>query len=96
MKLTDDDVREILTASRSGASLARRFGKSRQAISQIRLGITYAEVAPEIPRRSRSKSCRGCRFWRDGVDPCSQGVLDVIKEGPSFAADCEFFEPRAE
>ena len=94
MRLSSDDVHLILTSSESGCSMARRFGISKQAISQIRLGRTYRTVSPEVARRAPAKSCTSCRFWRSGMDPCSQGIPDVISEGPAFAADCDFFDQR--
>jgi len=75
--------------------MARRFGISKQAISQIRLGRTYRTVSPEVARRAPFRSCTSCRFWRNGMDPCSQGISDAISKGPTFAADCDHYEPRA-
>jgi hypothetical protein len=74
--------------------MARRFGISKQAVSQIRLGRICRSIAPDLPRRAPAKLCTGCRFWRGGSDPCSQGMPDPVYEGKTFAADCDLFEQR--
>ena len=95
MTLTDADIRWILTSTESLTALARRFGKSKQAMSAIRLGRTHQDLAPDLPRRAPARYCHDCRHWRGGSDPCSQGIPDPINEGVAFAADCDHYEPRA-
>jgi hypothetical protein len=94
-KLTEADVRLILTTDKSLRVLSRQLGKSKQTISQVRLGLTHKSLAPDLPRRAASKSCLCCEYWREGLDPCSQGLPDPIDEGPSFASDCDFYELKA-
>ena len=92
MPLTENDVRLILTSPESLASLASQFGKSKQAISQVLLGITHQGLAPDLPRRAPARSCHSCRSWRFAPDPCFEGIPDAVTEGPSFARDCEFYQ----
>ena len=94
MPLTEADVRWILTSDESLNALARRFGKSKQAMSAIRLGRTYRHLATDLPRRLPARSCYSCHSWRGTIDLCSQGVPDVASEGPSFARDCELYQPQ--
>jgi hypothetical protein len=94
MPLTEDDVRLILTSPESLASMARQFGKSTQAISQVRLGITHQNLATDLPRRAPARSCHSCRSWRVAPDPCFEGIPDAVTEGPRFARDCEFYQPQ--
>ena len=91
MPLTEADVRWILTSGETLDALARRFGKTKQAMSKIRLGRTYRHLAPDLPR---ARSCHYCDSWRGIIDLCSQGVPDVASEGPSFARDCELYQPQ--
>jgi hypothetical protein len=94
MPLTDDEVRWILTSDESLNALARRFGKTKQAMSSIRLGRTYQHLATDLPRRLPARSCYSCHSWRGTTDLCGQGVPDVASEGPNFARDCELYQPQ--
>jgi hypothetical protein len=99
MPLTPANVRLILTSPEPGAALARQLDATKQAVSQVRRGITHRNLFPDLPRRARKAAsdryCHDCRHWRGGSDPCSQGIPDPIEEGPFFAADCDHYEPRA-
>lgn len=56
MKLAPSDVEAILVAAMAGerqVALARRFGVSESSISQILAGHVWADVRPDLPRRSR-------------------------------------------
>jgi hypothetical protein len=95
--LTDVDVRLILETRESHSAMARRFGRSREAIRQIRTGRLYRHLAPEIPRWEAGAgraSCYRCRYWEGVADAgcCGFGFPDPIEEGPSFARDCSSFE----
>lgn len=87
--LPPEQVRLILLSSDSDSSLARRFKRSRPAIANLRTGRSYADLWPEIPRRSPPRSCHDCQQWLHGR--CSLGFPDPELEGPGFAADCESF-----
>ena len=89
---TEDEVRLILPSPESRASLASQFGKSKQTISHVRLGITHQGLAPDLPRRAPARSCHSCRSWRFAPDPCFEGIPDAVTEGPTFARDCEFYQ----
>jgi hypothetical protein len=95
-RLSPEEIRLVLTSSESLNTLARQLGKSKQALSQIRLGRTHQKMFPELPRRNLYGSCYFCRYWRGGLDPCSQGVPDPVEEGPRFGADCDHFRLKAD
>lgn len=86
--LTDNAVVDILESKVSDAKAGKKYGISRQSVQQIRRGNTYANVRPEIPRRS-NQSCRKCEHWRK--DCCSFGFPDPIEEGPQAARDCSLY-----
>lgn len=98
--LSEADVRLILTAhDRTLASLGREFGRSGEAIRCVRIGESYADVLPELPRwisGSRpSVSCHQCCHWEPGAPPsCAMGFPDPVDDGPLFAVECELFSPR--
>jgi hypothetical protein len=88
--LSPEQVRRVLLSTGSDSEVGRQFGLSHTAIANLRLGRTYAELWPELPRRSPARSCRACRHWRS--DHCNMGFPDPIEEGVKFAAECELFE----
>lgn len=95
-RLTDDEVRMILERRNiSARRLANDLGRSAEAICQVRAGISYRNVLPEIPRwgarKSMRASCHACVHWRSR---CVMGFPDPEEEGPGFAADCSLFEQR--
>lgn len=51
-KMTSDAVLDILTSPETGRALARKWGVTPGAISQVRTGKTYRNEHPEIPRTS--------------------------------------------
>jgi hypothetical protein len=89
--LTLEKVHAILTDRRhTDAELAAQMGVSRQAVSQVRLGRSWSNVYPELPRRGDWISCVNCKHWRH--DECDLGFPDPIEEGPAFASDCDLYE----
>ena len=76
-KLTEAEVRLILTDERSGAELARELGVTHQAVNQVRTGKTHQRVLPELPRvvpevrnykrlpiiRSTKETCQDCALY---------------------------------
>ena len=90
-RLTDRQVRLILTSPRSLKSLAAELGVSDETIRKVRLGLSYADVAPRLPRqRPGAPSCERCSSWGDGA--CREGFPDPLEEGPAFARDCDLYD----
>jgi hypothetical protein len=100
-KLTIEAIEEILTSPLSAAKLAKRFGVSRQSVTQVRNGVTYRHVLPDLPRHLDKRSCTRCQFGvlqhvsrkpgdRHYLDAwrCSLGFPDIIEHGPQFAREC--------
>lgn len=92
-------MREILLGHGvSHLEMARRVGRSPEAIRQLRYGITHAKLLPEIARWGQDAttvqvsgpSCYCCQHWRSG---CTFGFPDPTVEGPGFARDCHLYEP---
>lgn len=100
-KLTPADVVYILQSTENNSTLAVQFNVTRQAISLIRNGKAWTEVAPEIPRipirvsdtvrkdyLAKAKHCSRCAEFQHGE--CSYGFPEAIDE-PSFAAICDLY-----
>jgi len=100
-KLTPADVVYILQSTDNNSTLAAQFNVTRQAISLIRNGKAWTEVAPEIPRVpirvkesvrpeyiKKIKHCSNCLEFKHGE--CSYGFPEAIDE-PSFAAICDLY-----
>ncbi len=89
-KLDLDQVRRALTDRQSSdVQLAAELGVSRQAINQIRRGVSWASAFPKLPRRPWL-DCQDCRHWSNGE--CAIGFPDPVEEGTSFACDCDLYE----
>lgn len=101
-KLTPADIVYILQSSEDNATLGARFNVTRQAISLIRNGKSWTDIAPEIPRipvrirncipKSRlaaTKHCHNCIEYQHGE--CSYGFPEAIDE-PEFAAGCTLYK----
>ena len=91
-RLTEEEIRFILTTQQSGHTLGPELGRSKEAISAIRRGITYKDVCPDLPRwnhGSRKVSCLNCIHWDER---CGMGFPDPAIEGLGFAADCSVYE----
>lgn len=97
---TPNEVREILASRETITALALRYGCTKQAISLIRTGKSYANLWPEIPRRSAATpgilNCLNCTHWRGGAKPCAEGVPDANERDPGFASYCEFYACRSQ
>lgn len=92
--LTDDEVRLVLEQTDiSDEKMAKRLNRTRESVRQVRVGITYAKVHPDLSRRSpegwQALSCASCIHWKFG---CSFGVPDCEIEGVAFAKDCSLYE----
>lgn len=93
--LTEDQVRMILERrDLTNKALADQLGRSSEAIRQVRIGKTYRDVLPDMPRmiplRSGGVTCYTCEHWRGD---CTMGFPDPLEEGPGFARDCDFYAP---
>lgn len=88
---TPDEIKLILLSEESSSVLAKKTGRSRWAVNQVRSGRTYKNVHSEIPRRS-GLSCRNCDHW--SLNGCDLKIPDQPLEGNSFANDCSSYTPK--
>ena len=93
--LTEDDVITILRSSATDTALAPLYNCSRQSISHIRSGRSYAAIRPDIPRRSPrprysadGPTCTNCSYWNG--TRCSFDYPEAA-EDPRFAQDCDLY-----
>jgi hypothetical protein len=100
-KLTPADVVYIIQSTENNSTLAAQFNVTRQAISLIRNGKAWTDIAPEIPRVpirvkesirreyiANANHCTNCVEFKHGK--CSYGFPEAIDE-PTFAAICDFY-----
>lgn len=91
-KLSDDQLRLILTRLEiSDEVMAQQMGRTREAIRQVRNGVTYVDRCPELPRRvpqAEPLTCLTCKHWRGC---CGFDLPDPVEEGISFARDCSLY-----
>lgn len=97
-----DQVRQVLLSFElSNTAMAKALGNcSREAVRQVRQGISYRNVCPEIPRWHRRRylaptaehDCARCQHWRG--DACDLDFPDPREEGPGFAAECCCYSPE--
>lgn len=96
--LTEDQVRLILTqVDLSDTAMAKQLGRTRESVRQVRVGMTFIDSCPELPRRkvtteaeapaAMTVSCLSCRNWR-GERGCGFELPDPVEEGIGFAIDC--------
>jgi hypothetical protein len=92
-KLTPEAVATIRTSLESNGALGRRFGVSKQTISQIRQGITHKLPGMELIDRSQSGAyCCRCVHWSAAGDgSCSLGIPEAALEGQPAARGCGAF-----
>jgi hypothetical protein len=101
-KLTPTEIIYILQSTQTNQELADQLNVTRQAISLIRNGKSWTDIAPEIPRIpvrvkesvrrdyvARVKLCTNCAEFRRGE--CSYGFPEAIDE-PSFATACHLYQ----
>lgn len=94
--LTVDQVRLILTrVDLSDSAMAKQMGRTRESVRQVRVGISFSDVCPELPRRNAVEatlkiSCLSCRNWR-GERGCGFELPDPVEEGIGFAVDCVLY-----
>lgn len=94
-KLTTEQVLAIYHADTDKTpllALAEKYGVSREAIRQLRAGLTYKSVLAET---GSMQLCSNCIHWaRTGY--CTMGFPDPEEDGPAFAADCNLYEARTQ
>lgn len=97
--LTPDEVRfALVNLDLNNRQVADQLGCSRETVRQLRCGLLYVKVHPELPRPKSPKpkaqatgpSCDRCASWKD--DRCGFGFPDPVQEGLTFAADCGLYE----
>jgi hypothetical protein len=93
--LAQDDVLRILESPLSDNKTAAVYGCTRQAIANIRTGKAFAYLYPHIKRRDLKHkhvpTCTNCSHWNDST--CSFDFPEA-NEDPTFAAECQLFNPR--
>ena len=101
-RFSDETILEIRAkgtgAPACWAELGREYGCSREMMRQICQGLIYRDLLPAgfVPASNRRK-CWHCTEWQGRhheIHPCAVGMPDVLTEGESFAADCEFYVRR--
>lgn len=104
----EDVVRTVLLAppDLSNTALARQVGRTRQMVSQIRLGRRCENILPELPRadlEQATRTCLTCRLFhhapylkRDPMDQrhihgqCTVGYPEAF-ENHKWARSCEAY-----
>jgi len=94
-RLNPKDVIYILQSPDIDGVVAQRLGVSRQAVSSVRLGRSYAKVAPQLPRRESTApytlagvTCLDCNFWNG--HGCVFGFPEPVKD-MRFAQECSMY-----
>ncbi len=84
------DVTYILLSQESDSALGRELNVSKQCINQVRKGLTYKNLAPDLPRRSSEPRvpCTSCAYW--GASGCGLEVPEALTD-PFFARECSYF-----
>lgn len=99
--LSDEQVRQALTRTDlNNSEAARQIGCSAESVRQIRAGMVYRMVHPNLHRPNAKAeqampaidgpSCLECSSWA-GIR-CGFGFPDPLIEGLGFAADCDVYE----
>lgn len=92
-RFNEEQIVEILSSTLSDGQLAKQFNISRSGLAQIRTGLTYASVRPDIPRRG-TKTCFKCLHWHKHA--CSLEFPDPKEEGVRFASLCSSFTVKSD
>jgi hypothetical protein len=91
--LTEPQVRTILESKLSSAKLGSIMGISPSAVTRVRNGRSYQEVAPDLPRRggpvyvTGGASCKRCIHW---LESCSMGFPES-RNSTTFAKTCSIY-----
>ena len=98
-RLCGDDraqaVRAILERSplEPHAAVAQSLGLSRHTVREVRYGLQWAEVLPELPRldpATRGATCYQCCHWEASDDrgACGLGLPEAATDGHQYARGC--------
>lgn len=99
-RLTTAQIRLVLTRrDLNNRQVGELIGCSYECVRQIRAGIIYGHVLPDLIRPNAKDqrlaadgpSCLKCAEFPNGE--CSYGFPDPLEEGLTFAADCELYAP---
>jgi transposase-like protein len=101
VRLTADQIRFALTRTDlNNRQVAEVIGCSTELVRQIRAGLVYRMVHPELLRPNApadapppivsGSSCHECVNWTGAS--CGFGWTDPLLEGLGFAADCDLYE----
>lgn len=95
-KIRPSDVVYILQCPDSDGEVAKRLGVSRQAVNNVRLGVAYRRIAPQLPRRTSTappkggeEICTECQHWT-GYG-CAFGFPEPLKD-LRFAQECSMHQ----
>lgn len=99
-RLGEDEVRLVLTRlDLNNREASELLGCSSEMVRQIRTGLLYRNVLPQLirPKEGRPQltlagpRCDQCEHWTG--ERCSWGFPDPLLEGWGFAVDCELYAP---
>ena len=62
-RLSDDQVEDVLTSHLNIGELSDHLGISTASVADIICGRTYRDVAPHLPRRTKTKKCQTCMHY---------------------------------
>lgn len=98
-----DLVRNILSRSplETHAEIARRFQCNRETVRDVRFGLQWADILPDLPRLDPATSgatCYLCRQWQQakGGNSCSLGIPEAAIDGPLYARGCGAYLPQVQ
>lgn len=98
-RLTPEEVRfALVRLDLNNRQAADQLGCSRETVRQVRCGLLYVTVHPELPRPKSppnrtpmaGPTCEQCKSWTGAA--CGFGFPDPVLEGLTFAADCGLYE----
>ena len=100
----EDLVRGILGRSplETHAAIAERFECNRETVRNIRFGLQWADVAPELERLDlatyNDATCYRCIHGRPASEnhgPCKLDIPEAAIDGPTYARGCGAYLPEA-
>jgi hypothetical protein len=96
--MTPDQVKVALESyGLSHHKMAKVLGCSREAVRSVRIGKSFRDVHPDLPRwhtvraPTAEYSCALCQHWRS--DECDLGFPDPKEDGHGFAHECINYSP---
>ena len=93
-KITEEQVVMILESDAPHAHLAREIGVSAESVRDVRKGVRYTDVRPDLPRMETYTGPR--RFCKDCIQylnsKCSLGFPEASKN--TYAQICSVYEEK--